>query len=100
MFMEELNKHMRKPENMRSYDEYFEEMVRWKEKNNKINKQKLEMQQSKELEGVTFKPLLNSKSKLMVASQNRLPIEQRGLMKKPVKAEYSFAPNLNKKSTR
>lgn len=100
MFREELNKHMRKPDNIRSYDEYFEEMVRWKEKNNKINKQKLELQLSKQLEGATFKPLLNSKSKMMVASQNRLPIEQRGLMKKPVKAEYSFAPNLSKKSTR
>lgn len=47
MFREELNKHMRKPDNIRSYDEYFEEMVRWKEKNNKINKQKLELQLSK-----------------------------------------------------
>lgn len=91
---------MRKPDNLRSYDAYFEEMVRWKEKNNKINQQKLELQQSKELEGATFKPLLNTKSKKMVASQSRLPIEQRGLMKKPVKPEYSFAPNLAKKSTR
>ena len=39
------------------------------------------MKKSKELEGVTFKPTLNPKSKKMAASQNRLPIDQRGLMK-------------------
>jgi|JI9StandDraft_1071089.scaffolds.fasta_scaffold688663_1 hypothetical protein len=32
MFMEELHKHMKKPDNLRSYDNYYEEMVAWKEK--------------------------------------------------------------------
>ena len=97
MFTEELNRHMRKPENKRTYDRYFHEMVTWKEKKQQINRQKFQAQKSKELDGATFKPLINSKSQKMVASQCRLPIEQRGLVKKNVKPEYTFAPNLTKK---
>jgi hypothetical protein len=37
---------------------------------------------SKELEGITFTPSLNQKSLKMVSSHHRLPIEQRGLLKK------------------
>jgi len=48
----------------------------------------MEMQKSKELEGVTFKPNLNPKSKKMVSSQSRLPIDQRGLVKGQTKTEY------------
>jgi hypothetical protein len=100
LFMEELNRHMRRPETVRTYDEYFDEMVKWREKANKQNREKLEQQQSKELEGVTFKPALNTKSKKMVASQNRLPIDQRGLMKPKAEKDYSFRPTLTKKAAR
>lgn len=31
-YIEEYNKHVKKPESRRTYDEYFTEMVRWKEK--------------------------------------------------------------------
>lgn len=72
---------MKKPDNIRSYDQYFSEMVRWKEKRQEENKQKLEIKQSKELEGITFQPILNPKSKKMASSHQRLPIEQRGLIK-------------------
>lgn len=41
----------------------------------------MEIKKSKELEGITFQPMLNSKSKKMVSSHQRLPIEQRGLIK-------------------
>lgn len=91
---------MRKPEHMRTYDNYYEEMVAWKEKKDKVNREKLEQQKLKEMEGATFKPTLNNKSKKMVSSHNRLPIEQRGLLKKKSTEQYSFAPNLAKKSTR
>ena len=56
-------------------------MIKWKEKTKKENRDKLEIQKTKELEGVTFTPSLNSKSKKLVSSQNRLPIDQRGLIK-------------------
>ena len=38
---------MRKPEHMRSYTEYFEEMVKWKERAAKVNREKLEEKKSK-----------------------------------------------------
>lgn len=47
---------------MRSYDQYFSEMVRWKEKTLQENKDKFETNKNKELEGITFKPTLNKKS--------------------------------------
>jgi hypothetical protein len=31
-YIEEYNKHVKKPDNVRTYDQYFSEMVRWKEK--------------------------------------------------------------------
>ena len=45
--MEELNRHMRKPETVRTYDAYFDEMVKWKERTTKQNREKLELQKSK-----------------------------------------------------
>lgn len=48
-YIEEYNKHVRKPDTLRTYDQYFTEMVRWKEKRQQENQQKLEMQKSKEL---------------------------------------------------
>lgn len=36
MFLEEYNKHAKRPETVRTYDAYFNEMVRWKEKKTKV----------------------------------------------------------------
>jgi len=71
-------------------------MVRWKEKKEERNKQKLEEEKRKEIEGFTFKPNLNNNSKKIIAEKNRLPIDQRGLVKKKVNLDYTFTPKITK----
>ena len=38
VFMEELNRHMRRPETVRNYSAYYDEMVKWKEQTAKQNR--------------------------------------------------------------
>ena len=66
---------MKKPSTTRSYNQYFSEMISWKEKKEESNRLKYEEEQKKSLEQATFKPTLNSKSIKLVAEQNRLPID-------------------------
>lgn len=40
-FQEEYNKHVKKPDTVRTYEQYFTEMQRWKEKREEENRQKL-----------------------------------------------------------
>jgi len=44
-------------------------MMRWKEKKEERNKQKLEEEKRKEIEGFTFKPNLNNNSKKIIAEK-------------------------------
>ena len=86
--MEELNRCMRKPTNARTSEQFFGEMVRWKERAGERNRQKLEEQQTKELQEATFRPAINTRSQqLQLQGQPRAPIDQRGLLKPKPKPE-------------
>jgi len=68
-------------------------MVRWKEKAEKRTQHRAEAETKKEIEGATFKPNINNKSKKMMLQQFRLPIDQRGLLKKKISHDSSFTYN-------
>ena len=52
-------------------------MQLWKERIEKNRASELQRKQEKELEGYTFKPVLNKKSVRMAKNQKRQPIQER-----------------------
>lgn len=61
----------------RDSEAYFKDMQLWKERIEKNRASELQRKQEKELEGYTFKPVLNKKSVRMAKNQKRQPIQER-----------------------
>lgn len=78
LFFREFEERNKRPDKVRTVDEFYDSLVRWKEKKIEKNNEKLESNKKVELSAATFQPEINGRSKrLMDKKPPREPIHTR-----------------------
>ncbi len=84
--------------NLRTKEEFFDSVYSWKERKEEKILRMAQQEQKAEMEGVTFTPAINSKSKLMAKRIGKVPIYDQEVRAKRVEADphCTFHPLLHK----
>jgi hypothetical protein len=82
----------------RTSEQYYEEMKKWQEQRLRNIAELEEKEDQNRMNGITFSPSINVKSKLLMKKNNQIPIYDRQIQpkKQPLPEGCTFKPNLNK----
>lgn len=77
--------HSKIPENLRSSEQFYQNMKQWQQKKQQQVTSEAEKNKDKELIGATFKPQINKTSQKILGNKPRVPIYEREIKPKIAK---------------